>query len=73
MQGKKWIYMFSIAVRIFLKKSVVNMGIKLYNKVPDNIKNLENCNKFKKEFRSFLLKRAFLLCRRIYIKRMLSA
>jgi hypothetical protein len=35
------------------------MGIKLYNKVPDNIKNLENCNKFKKEFRSFLLKHAF--------------
>jgi hypothetical protein len=30
------------------KKSVVNMGIKLYNKVPDNIKDLENCNKFKK-------------------------
>jgi hypothetical protein len=58
-QGKKWTYMFSIAVRIFLKKSVVNMGIKLYNKVPDNIKNLENYNKLKKEFRSFLLKHAF--------------
>jgi hypothetical protein len=41
------------------KKSVVNMGNKLYNKVPDNKKNLENCNKFKKEFRSFLLKHAF--------------
>jgi hypothetical protein len=41
------------------KKSVVNTGIKLYNKVPDNIKHLENCNRFKKELRSFLLKHAF--------------
>jgi len=27
---------------ILFQKSVVNMGIKLYNKVPQNIKNLDN-------------------------------
>jgi hypothetical protein len=41
------------------EKSVVNMGIRLYNKVPDHIKDLENYKFFKKEFRSFLLQHAF--------------
>jgi hypothetical protein len=43
------------------KKSVVNMRIRLYNKVPDHIKDLENYKFFKKEFRSFLLQHAIYL------------
>jgi hypothetical protein len=43
------------------KKSVVNMGIRLYNKVLDHIKDLENCKFFKKEFRSLPLQHALYL------------
>jgi hypothetical protein len=39
--------------------SVINMGISLYNKVPDEIKLRENFNSFKKELKSFLLKDSF--------------
>jgi hypothetical protein len=42
-----------------LKKSVMNMGISLYNKVPDQIKQKDNFNSFKKGLRSFLLKHSF--------------
>jgi hypothetical protein len=41
------------------KKSVVNMGIRLYNKVPDYIKDLEKYIYFLKECRSFLLQHTF--------------
>jgi hypothetical protein len=37
----------------------VNMGIRLYNNVPDLIKKLEKNKLFKRETRSFLLQHAF--------------
>jgi hypothetical protein len=39
---ENWVYMFNFYNMDLFKKSVVNMGIRLYNKVPDHIKDLEN-------------------------------
>jgi hypothetical protein len=44
---------------IFLKKSVTNLGTKLYNKLLNYIKNLENVKPFKKQLRAFLLQQTF--------------
>jgi hypothetical protein len=44
---------------VLFKKSVMNKGISLYNKVPDHIKQKDNFNSFKKGLRSFLLKHSF--------------
>jgi hypothetical protein len=41
------------------RKSVVKMGIRLYNKVPDHIKKLDKIVYFKKKRSSFLSQRAF--------------
>jgi RNase P/RNase MRP subunit p30 len=42
-----------------LKRSVINMGISLRNKVPNQIKRRGNFNSFRKELKSFLLKYSF--------------
>jgi hypothetical protein len=42
-----------------LKQSVINMGISLYNTVPDPIKLRENFKLFKKDLKSFLLNHSF--------------
>jgi hypothetical protein len=44
---------------VLFKKSMINMVISLYNKVPDQIKLREHFNSFKKELKSFLLKHSF--------------
>jgi hypothetical protein len=41
------------------KKSVMNSGISLYNKVPVQIKLRENVNLFKKDLKSFLMNHSF--------------
>jgi len=41
------------------KKSVTNLGTKLYNKLPNYIKSLENLKLFKKEIKAFLLHHTF--------------
>jgi len=41
------------------QKSVLNMGTKLFNKLPSQIKHLDNYNKFKKELKNFLLVNSF--------------
>jgi hypothetical protein len=41
------------------RKSVVNRGIQLYNKVPDYIQNLDKEEVFKRESKPFLLQQAF--------------
>jgi hypothetical protein len=41
---------------VLFKKSVMNMGISLCTKVPDQIKQKDNFKSFKKALRSFLLK-----------------
>jgi hypothetical protein len=38
---------------------MINIGISLYNKVPDEIKLKENFNSFKKDLKSFVLKHSF--------------
>ena len=42
-----------------LKKSVTNMGAKLYNRLPNYIKNVENLKPFKKQIKTFLLHHTF--------------
>jgi len=36
-------------------KSVINVGIRLYNKVPINVKNLEEYKPYRRELKSFLI------------------
>jgi uncharacterized protein YicC (UPF0701 family) len=43
---------------IFIK-SVNNLGTKLYNKLPNYLKNLESLKHFKKQLRAFLLQETF--------------
>jgi hypothetical protein len=44
---------------IFIKKSVTNLGAKIYNKLPNYIKNQENPRSFKKQLKTFLLHQTF--------------
>jgi hypothetical protein len=41
------------------KKSVLNMGPKVYNKLPRYIKEIDNYKAFKKELKLFLLRHTF--------------
>jgi len=41
------------------KRSVINMGTKLYNKVPGCIKEIDSYKTFKKELKSLLLLHSF--------------
>jgi hypothetical protein len=43
-----------------LKKSVVNMGIRVYNTLPDSIKTLDCFTVFKLKVTSFLLDHPFI-------------
>jgi hypothetical protein len=42
-----------------LKKGVMNMSIKLYNKLPNKIREVEKIKQFKRQPRSYLLQYAF--------------
>ena len=42
-----------------LTYSVINMGSKLYNKLPDYIKEIDSYKTFRKQLKSFLLWHAF--------------
>jgi hypothetical protein len=48
------------------QKSVTNMGIKLYNSVPNSIKSLNCPTKFKKEVKQILLDNAFYTLQEFY-------
>jgi uncharacterized protein (DUF2126 family) len=41
------------------RKSVINMGTKIYNKLPGSIKEIEKYNTFKRELKKFLLLHSF--------------
>jgi len=41
------------------KKSVSNMGTKIYNNLPGFIKEIDDCKAFKKELQLFLLRHSF--------------
>ena len=57
-QRKKDIHIQSIKTD-FYKRSVVDMGYKLYNKLPDYIIEIESYKTFRKELKSFLLRHTF--------------
>jgi hypothetical protein len=42
------------------KKNIINLGTKLYNKLPKYIKNLENLKPFKNNFKPFYYNRPFI-------------
>jgi len=42
-----------------LKKSVINLGTKLYNRLPNHLKNLEDLKPFKKQVKALLLQQSF--------------
>jgi hypothetical protein len=44
---------------VLFRKSVLNTGIRLYNKVPDHIKMRDNFKSFKRDLKSFLLQHSF--------------
>jgi hypothetical protein len=44
---------------VLYQKRVVNMGIKLFNKLPLQIKQLDNYKSFKREVKTFLLYNSF--------------
>jgi hypothetical protein len=48
-----------LPIQISLKKSVINMGIQLHNKVPVNIKKLNKYKPLKTKLKSFLINHAF--------------
>lgn len=43
----------------FLKNRGANVGIKLYNKLPNKLKKLEKIQKFKRKLKYFLLQHIF--------------
>jgi hypothetical protein len=43
----------------YIKKSVINMETKVYNKLPGCIKEIDSYKAFKKELKSFLLLHTF--------------
>jgi hypothetical protein len=44
---------------VLYPKSMTNMGIKLFNKLPLRIKQMDNYKSFKREVKTFLLKKSF--------------
>jgi DNA-binding transcriptional regulator/RsmH inhibitor MraZ len=58
-QGQIWIYISNLVIQISIKKSVINVGIRLYNKVAMHIKKLEEYKPYKRELKSFLIDHAF--------------
>jgi hypothetical protein len=57
-QGQIWIYVSNLEIKISIK-SVINMEIPFYNKVPININKLEEYKPHKIESKSFLIDHAF--------------
>jgi hypothetical protein len=48
--------------------NVMNMGIKLYNKIPNKIREVGKMRQFKRVFRSYLVQHVFYFGRGIYVK-----
>jgi hypothetical protein len=45
----------------FSKNGVMNMGVKLYNKIPNKISEVGKMRQFKRVFRSYLVQHVFYL------------
>jgi hypothetical protein len=59
-RGKQGLYA-QLCSTTCCKKSVINMGIKLHNNLPTEIKRIENFKDFKDKFKFFYYKTAFIL------------
>jgi hypothetical protein len=55
----RWISTSNHTIPKYIKETVINMGTKLYNKLPGYIKEIDSYKTFKKELKSFLLLRTF--------------
>jgi hypothetical protein len=51
--------MFSFVKQMPIKKGVLNMEIKLYNKIPNNIREAQKMREYKKVMRSYLVQHTF--------------
>jgi hypothetical protein len=58
-QRKRDIHIQSYKTDLY-KRSVINMGSKLYNKLPDYIKEIDSYKTFRKQLKLFLLWHAFI-------------
>jgi len=56
-QGQIWIYLSNPVIKIWIR-SVINIGIRLYSKVPINVKKLEEYKPYSRELKSFLIDHA---------------
>jgi len=52
------LYIKTCNINLYIK-SVINMGIRLHNKVPNNIRKLEENKPYKRELKSFLIEHTF--------------
>jgi hypothetical protein len=57
-QGQIWIYISNLVIQISIK-GVINMGIRLYNRVPINIKNLEEYKPYTRQLNFFFICHVF--------------
>jgi hypothetical protein len=57
----RWISTSNLTILKYIKKSVINIGTKLYNKLPGYIKEIDSYKAFKKELKSFPLLHNFYL------------
>jgi len=55
----EWIKLVQSLMFMMTMMMMMNMGIRLYNKIPINIKKLEKYKPHKKELKSFLTDHAF--------------
>jgi hypothetical protein len=56
---ESWISMLNCKKTEIYKKSVINMGTKLYNNLPEFLKETDDYRAFKKELKLFLLLQTF--------------
>jgi len=64
---ERWISMLNCKKLEIYKKSVINLGTKVYNNLPGFIKDIDDYRAFKKELKLFHLLQTFLLSGRICI------
>jgi hypothetical protein len=51
--------MYNYATLLVAKTSVINMGIKIHNSLPPELKRIENFKVFKNKLKSYLLQNCF--------------
>ena len=71
-QEENVITMFHSCNTTPFKRSVINMGIRLYNKIPTTIQHLDNLGDFKRKLKLFLLDHAFYLLNELYLNKIIE-